>query len=310
VTVSRSNYETRFLPCGRGGDSGIDCEMDLDSATNLIIERTAVDAVDLRLRVRYARAAGLLPSKPRGGPPGRIAPPQLESLQATILLLTCLSGGAQIRTPQAIRALWALPRHGAGPTFGQQLFLLMESASSATGRENFHEEIIGLNVAHNQRVAVIKHSDNQSDEYFVNPAVTVDEDRQAIINSLFIVTSKIFLILGEVVIQNRQTARQLRTSIPWRETWLALGFEPPDRPFPLKPLVPIFNPSSASTTAEAGTKNAGPLPQGPAPSLDQDHSSIRDPDSPEIRRERDEAQAAAICAPGNFLSASGQELRR
>jgi hypothetical protein len=67
--------------------------MDLDSATNLIIERTAVDAVDLRLRVRYARAAGLLPSKPRGGPPGRIAPPQLESLQATILLLTCLSGG-------------------------------------------------------------------------------------------------------------------------------------------------------------------------------------------------------------------------
>ena len=219
----------------------------------------------------------------RGGLPRRSSNP----LQATILLLTCLSGGAQIRTPQAIRALWALPRHGAGPTFGQQLFLLMESASSATGRENFHEEIIGLNVAHNQRVAVIKHSDNQSDEYFVNPAVTVDEDRHAIINSLFIVTSKIFLILGEVVIQNRQTARQLSTSIPWRETWLALGFEPPDRPFPLKPLVPIFNPSSASTTAEAGTKNAGPRPQGPAPSLDQDHSSIRDPDSPEIRRERE-----------------------
>jgi hypothetical protein len=308
VTVSRSNYETRFLPCGRVGDSGIDCEMDLDSATNLIIERTAVDPVDLRLRVRYARADGLLPRKPRGGPQGRIAPPQIESLQATILLLTCLSGGPQIQTPKAVRSLWALPRYGDGPTFGQQLFYLTEIASSATGRKNFQEKIMALNVAHNQKVAVIKHSDSQMDEYFVDPAATVEEDRQAVINSLFVVSPQLFLILGEVVMRNREAARQLRTSISWRETWLALGFEPPTQPFPLTPLLPLSSPSSASITAEDGTKNAGPLSQGPAPSLDQDHNLIRDPDSPKTRRERDEAQAA--CDPGHSLSTSSQELQR
>src|SRR5690242_20531461 len=80
----------------------------LMALTDRLIEATGLDGADVRLRARYLREAGLLPNAPRGSR-SRSSAPQIEALHATLLLLGCLAAGPQLRAPEAVRALWALP---------------------------------------------------------------------------------------------------------------------------------------------------------------------------------------------------------
>lgn len=293
--------------------------------TDRLIEASGLDAADVRLRARYLREAGLLPNAPKGGRPGRKAPPQIETVHAVILLLGCLATGPQMRTPEAVKALWALPmaaqagilKHhdqtveqgpahankGMGLSFGQVLL-------SFTGLAASPDQDPKLFMAAFEQVVVVPsrpqgriHYPDRA-EYFISPGEPSFSRYRAPVETMTIAPPFIFLELAEIVIESRRQAAQLGIAIPWQEAWRALGFEPPREMFPQMPLVPLSTDGAdAHTKAVSGIENGAP---GRAP-LDQPHAKREagSRNTPEGTCEREKTQALAGAKAGTSLLTFG-----
>jgi hypothetical protein len=238
--------------------------------TDRLIEASGLDGADVRLRARYLREAGLLPTLPRGGRGGRSTAPQIEIVHAVVLLLGCLAAGPQLRAPEAVRALWALPmaaqsnllkRHertveqgqiyghkGTGLSFGQVLLWFVETAT----KPDQHEMLLALfetvRVLQSRPQGRIYYPDRV--EYFIDPNEPPFSRYRAPMETMTFATPAVFLELAEVVMQSRREAARLGIPIPWQEAWRALGFDPPPHMFPQHPLVPISESVSSITGPE------------------------------------------------------------
>lgn len=193
-----------------------------DGLYKRLVDVSGIDPIDMNQRVRYCKAAGILPTKPRG-PRSQGYDPQVESVHAVVMLLAATSGGPQTRSPEAVRTLWRLPyaettgksksgRRGRPITFGRQLLMMMDNAATPALRAGFAESFKVINVAHGTPYASVMYWDGSAEQFSPTGAPPPSRGR-APISTLALAGPEVFLELGEIVMASRAEAKRLGVNI-------------------------------------------------------------------------------------------------
>jgi hypothetical protein len=81
---------------------------DAEAANKRLTDTSGVDEKDMLARIKFGKAVGLFPHKPKG--PRDLTPiPQIDSVHVVALLFAAMAGGMQTRSPEYVAALWRLP---------------------------------------------------------------------------------------------------------------------------------------------------------------------------------------------------------
>jgi hypothetical protein len=168
-------------------------------ASEAIAFQTGLSAEDIRARVRYLRLAGLI----KGGATGKSAP-DLDEVEALLLLLGGLSQGPQVKTSEFVKSIFSLRHqrtdrvdvHDVGPNktaivtdhaisfsppdfdelkflhennFGQVLLWAVSRCHTEQGRAQVQSLISGFSVWADGRQALIERANNGKRHWFGQP---------------------------------------------------------------------------------------------------------------------------------------------
>ncbi len=81
---------------------------DADALNKTTILSGGADPIDMAARLKFCKAAKLVPAKIRT-PRADERDPQVEAVHAVVILLAAMIGGPQTRTPTSVVNLWRLP---------------------------------------------------------------------------------------------------------------------------------------------------------------------------------------------------------
>jgi hypothetical protein len=202
------------------------------------VEAGGADEVDMRLRERLQKPAGLLPKNNTGARTAKSAEPRVDAVHAVIVLMNAMVGGVQARAVESVKNLWNVPFHSLSdvakgakyprplPTFGGRLLELMDAAAMPKRRRDFitkgTKAFAHINVAQKLPYAVIRHEDGHAEHYM--PAGAPPQTRfRAPISTFAAAGPEIFLELGDIVMQSRAEAKRLGISISSDDAFEILG---------------------------------------------------------------------------------------
>jgi hypothetical protein len=231
--------------------------------TDRWIGATGADGSDTRVRARYQREAGLLPTQPRG----RHNSPTIEIIHTAVHLCGSLVAGPQLSVVENIKKLFALPQRREieteeephiphWMTFGQALLLLIDKATTPKGRAILSGSLKFINATQGGGYAAIVYSDDTPTVQFYGEELPYTQYR-AKFATITSAPPEVFFELADIVMRSRREAAEMHVSIEWQTAWCALGYDPPDAMFPQQPLIPLSTSGRASGSARLGTKNAG-----------------------------------------------------
>jgi hypothetical protein len=231
--------------------------------TDRWIGATGADGSDTRVRARYQREAGLLPTQPRG----RHNSPTIEIIHTAVHLCGSLVAGPQLNVVENIKKLFALPQRRETETeeephiphwmtFGQALLLFIDLATTPKGRAILSGSLKFINVTQGGGYGAVVYSDGTPNVQFYGEELPYTQYR-AKFATIISAPPEVFFELGDIVMRSRREAAEMHVSIEWQTAWCALGFDPPDAMFPQQPLIPLSTSGRASGGARLETKNAG-----------------------------------------------------
>jgi hypothetical protein len=232
--------------------------------TDRWISATGADGADTRVRTRYLREAGVLPTQPRG----RHVIPSIEAIHTTTFLSGCLVAGPQLSVVSATKKLFALRRQRGTEvgtpylpdwmSFGQCLLLFIEMATTPEKRGELVKHLRFVNVTQGGGYAAIVYANGNNVEFFAEDLPYTNH--RAPFATVTSAPPEVFIELSEVVIRSRRGAAEIGVSIEWQTAWRALGFESPATMQSLTPLIPLAPSGKASGNAPLKLKGGAGLP--------------------------------------------------